>query len=74
VDNYMKLNESLSMDIYKMKLNETLDLDMSTNIRRVAGGWIYTTTYEIENGSYISIATSSCFVPFNNEFMSQERT
>jgi hypothetical protein len=46
--------------MYNLKLNETISMD-SVEIRKVPGGWIYT-TFSIEGSA------TSTFVPFNNEF------
>lgn len=56
--------------IYNMELHECLILDtvplFSTNIMRVAGGWIYT-NLDKSNG-----VMSQSFVPFDNEFQEQD--
>ena len=59
-------------NIYQLALNEEISIDKSefknTNIRRVPGGWVYTT--EIinadDNDDYTS-ALTSCFVPFSKQ-------
>lgn len=54
-------------EIYKLKLHEIMDFEM-TRVLRVPGGWIYT-DYEHHGGG----KRSSCFVPFDNEFMTAEK-
>ena len=56
-------------NIYKMGLNETDTLDAETQVKRVPGGWIYS-TYNGTRNSY----SDPCFVPFNNEFMETSET
>jgi len=59
-------------NIYQLALNEETSIDKSefknTTVRRVPGGWLYTT--EIinvdDNDNYISSLTSS-FVPFSKQ-------
>jgi len=55
--------------LYEIGLNEVIALagPDDIQIRRVPGGWIYTTY--VENGTG-GCNVSSCFVPFNNEFQS----
>ena len=51
-------------EIYEMELHDRKYVD-ATEILRVPGGWIY--VHYTENGAGGN-STSSCFVPFNNEF------
>lgn len=48
--------------IYKMKLHSERNIDGEFNVLRVAGGWLY---FSRDENGYV---TTSCFVPFNNEF------
>ncbi|WP_417364266.1 hypothetical protein [Galbibacter sp.] len=59
-------------NIYQLALNEEISIEKSefknTNVRRVPGGWLYTT--EIinadDNDNYTSALTSS-FIPFSKQ-------
>lgn len=59
-------------NIFQLALNEEISIDKSefknTNVRRVPGGWVYTT--EIisadDNDNYTS-SLSSTFVPFSKQ-------
>ena len=49
-----------NINIYEMGLNDSLQFDYDAKVRRVPGGWVYTT--------YTHEGVSSSFVPFNKEF------
>lgn len=51
------------IQLIKMETHDTLDLEDGTTVRRVIGGWVYTTTHN--NGQ--TIAVTSCFVPNQRE-------
>ena len=57
------------MEIYSIKLHEQTQLDGSTWILRVAGGWIYKHYNEIPgtDGREHEVCATT-FVPFNNEY------
>ena len=50
--------------IYDMALNEEIGLSREQRVLRVPGGWIYITDTESGGGW----SSTSCFIPFNNEF------
>jgi len=61
------------IDFHKMELHEVAGLDDGTQIRRVPGGWIYTTYAYAPIGDPIACAhdwvpVSSVFVPHDIEF------
>ena len=51
------------MDIYNMKLHETKMMASYADIKRVAGGWIYT-VWDADREHPLA----PVFVPFHNEF------
>ena len=53
-------------EIYTINLHERLNFG-DYELVRVPGGWIYTRFSDSGTGGY---HTSSVFIPFNNEFMS----
>ncbi len=53
------------MNLQKMKLNETLEIDDFNRILRVPGGWIYSQDWNISEPNAM---TTSVFVPFSDEF------
>ena len=63
-------------EIYDLKLNEIVQVDghemngyaHSVNVRRVPGGWIYTTVIRIGESTNQDITTTSVFVPYSEEF------
>lgn len=65
----------MSKTIYDLKLHESLDVSENQRsetiiCKRVAGGWIYTTfDYNTHNDRNV---ISSVFVPFNNEFQTEQ--
>lgn len=66
----------MEKSIYELKLNEKLVINdnMATNngqkteVTRVSGGWVYTTTVYVDRNPNNSLGSSSVFVPYNNEF------
>jgi hypothetical protein len=54
--------------IYSMTLHEVIHFK-HIEIVRVPGGWTYTRFAKNEHGGF---ETSSCFVPFNNEFIQDD--
>jgi hypothetical protein len=54
-------------NIYEMKLHEEFYIDSCIRVLRVPGGWIYITKRET-SFDHKSVALSSVFVPYNNEF------
>ena len=58
--------------IYNLKLHETIFIDHNEiEIRRVAGGWLYTYYKETErqNGPSYWVKGHTVFVPFSKEFL-----
>jgi len=58
---------NLSDKLYNMGLGDETRLEVGTYAFRVPGGWIF--WKESENGAG-GWNMTSCFVPFDNEFMS----
>jgi hypothetical protein len=56
------------MTIYEMTLHDEISRGDYLTIRRVPGGWIYT-TFTNNDGDWYG---SSTFVPYHNEFQSKE--
>lgn len=58
-------------DFYKLKAGRYAFLDESEDVKivRVPGGWIF---YSDEMSPSGTISKTSCFIPFNNEFMKVE--
>ena len=59
-------------DIYEMTLHQYQDINVgpaNLSVRRVPGGWIYTTYHPVSTGSQ----GSSVFVPFDDEFQPETK-
>ena len=56
----MKDSQTTTFDWYAMKLGDMYPPDNNSIIIRVPGGWVYGNMH------------GTCFIPFNNEFMTQE--
>lgn len=54
--------------IYNIGLHEVIDVDETTQIQRVPGGWIYHTIFLNADNQQKLKGGSSVFVPFHNEF------
>lgn len=55
---------------YNMGLNEVIEFNEETEVvrvRRVPGGWIYETSYTIDDSQ---VGINATFVPYNEEFFS----
>ena len=52
-------------DLYEMELHDELQVCDTVWATRVPGGWVYTTIAENGTGG---LDSTSCFVPFDNEF------
>jgi len=51
--------------LHKMELNQKVEINSTTSVHRVPGGWVYLFSFKNENGT---LALTSCFVPKNSEF------
>jgi hypothetical protein len=67
----------MKKSIFELQLHETINLPKTpltenladfTKVTRVPGGWIYTEFNQEIGQNETSIATSSVFVPYNDEF------
>jgi hypothetical protein len=58
----------LEKRFYMMKLHEKISLDNKYTVLRVPGGWIYYKHIETPGENIQRLASTSVFVPFNNEF------
>ncbi|MFH1882117.1 MAG: hypothetical protein ABIL62_05330 [Planctomycetota bacterium] len=58
----------LEKRFYMMKLHEKISLDNKYTVLRVPGGWIYYNHIETTGENIQQLASTSVFVPFNNEF------
>jgi hypothetical protein len=64
----MRTKNPNTFSLYDLNLGEELQFTDDTYALRVPGGWIFTAFRENGTGANDS---SSCFVPFDNEFLNR---
>ena len=54
-----------TFNLFNMELHQKVEVNSTTSVLRVSGGWIYLFSFKNEDGT---ITSTSSFVPKSNEF------